>query len=208
MSNDNSNAEPVNKYRTRLCIFCEKPAAHSANGRGKACADHLDLIPRYNVYKHTSINANAYIMTPAEFLAYKEGSHGMICVCEVCGEKYELLDKERCKGVQGRRTHCDRHFKRKKKAKTKARSTAKTARNKNKKHFTKPPKRSYGYPVLKETYASAPEEWGLAEFMAGLEHNGAVAREFLEERGYRVDVNRPGLPEKSPLQSAGVRFQV
>lgn len=54
-------------------------------------------------------------------------------------------------------------------------------------------------------YSSAPEQWCLAEFMATLPTVGENARMYLTERGYVIDILPQTLPEKSTLESNGLR---
>lgn len=54
-------------------------------------------------------------------------------------------------------------------------------------------------------YSLAPEEWCLAEFMATLPTVGVSAREYLSKRGYVIDIVPQTLPEKSTLESNGLR---
>lgn len=54
-------------------------------------------------------------------------------------------------------------------------------------------------------YSLAPEQWCLAEFMATLPTVGENARRYLTERGYVIDILPQTLPEKSTLESNGLR---
>lgn len=56
-----------------------------------------------------------------------------------------------------------------------------------------------------DPYSSAPEQWCLAEFMATLPVVGENARQYLTERGYVIDIVPQTLPEKSTLESNGLR---
>lgn len=54
-------------------------------------------------------------------------------------------------------------------------------------------------------YSKAPEEWCLAEFISTLPTNGDQARSYLKDRGYVMEVPKRGLPERSPMESVGLR---
>lgn len=54
-------------------------------------------------------------------------------------------------------------------------------------------------------YSKAPEEWYLPEFISTLPTNGTQARKYLKDRGYVMEVPKRELPERSPMESVGLR---
>lgn len=54
-------------------------------------------------------------------------------------------------------------------------------------------------------YSKAPEEWCLPELISTLPNAGTQAREYLKYRGYVMEVSKRELPERSPIESVGLR---
>lgn len=78
---------------------------------------------------------------------------------------------------------------------------------KNKRNRKKTQKAKLLKPRLepKVDYGKAPAEWCLPEFISTLPTNGGQARTYLKDRGYVMEVPKRELPERSPMESVGLR---
>ena len=178
----------------KTCGFCG--VEFKANsGRANYCREHVQLTKRYNFYKFDALKKNYPVMDHARWFEYYEGRKGMICECQECGKTFELPKDMVQRGRYYTRRFCPEcKFIKKDKARKTRVSKAKTKK--------KAKKNPYNVTI---DYSKAPEEWGLAEFMATLKVNGHGAREYINKRGYSVKVKpKSDLPEHSTIYARAI----
>lgn len=183
---------------SKTCGFCgvEFKANHR---RENYCIEHVQLKGRYNFYVCDARKKGYPVMDHARWFEYHEGRKGMICECQECGKTFEISRDEAKIARYYTRRFCP-ECKNIKKDEAREASVAKAKAKYKAKQQGK--KKAYNDAF---DYSKAPEEWGLAEFMATLKNNGRGAREYIKKRGYSVKVQpKTGLIEHSTVYSRAV----